>query len=150
MAWSRGVGGLHRLKTWKLQNGRGKEVNDVLKDFDELERTGLGPGNAIVARRYPVKYGEVEREEEKKKKKAEYEEEEGGERGRGTRGQKTEETLRWKRWWRRRQRCKGQGARSILRRTTSTWAPAGSDADRKPEIEEKRRSETKAIRRESG
>lgn len=46
----------------------------------------------------------------------------------------------------------GQGkreARSILRRTTSTWAPAGSDADRKPEIEEKRRSETKAIRRES-
>lgn len=40
-------------------------------------------------------------------------------------------------------------ARSILRRTTSTWAPAGSDADRKPEIEEKRRSETKAIRRES-
>lgn len=39
-------------------------------------------------------------------------------------------------------------ARSILRRTTSTWAPAGSDADRKPEIEEKRRSETKAIRRE--
>jgi len=40
-------------------------------------------------------------------------------------------------------------ARSILRRTTSTWAPAGSDADRKSEIEEKRRSETKAIRRES-
>jgi len=36
-------------------------------------------------------------------------------------------------------------ARSILRRTTSTWVPAGSDADRKPEIEEKRRSETKAI-----
>lgn len=49
--------GLRGLKTWKLQNGRGKEVNDVLKDFDELERTGLGPGNAIVARRYPVKYG---------------------------------------------------------------------------------------------
>lgn len=39
--------------------------------------------------------------------------------------------------------------RSILRRTTSTWAPVGSDADRKPEIEEKRRSDTKAIRRES-
>lgn len=50
-------GELHRLKTWELRNGRGKEVNDVLKDFDELERTGLGPGNAIVARRYPVKYG---------------------------------------------------------------------------------------------
>ena len=28
-----------------------KEVNDVLKDFDELERTGPGePGNAIVVR----------------------------------------------------------------------------------------------------
>lgn len=58
------MGGLHSLKTWKLQNGRGKEVNDVLKDFDELERTGLGPGNAIVARRYPVKYGGGERGEE--------------------------------------------------------------------------------------
>lgn len=44
---------------------------------------------------------------------------------------------------------KEREARSILRRTTSTWVPAGSDADRKPEIEEKRRSETKAIRRES-
>jgi len=65
------------LKTWELQNGRGKEVNDVLKDFDELERTGLGLGNAIVARRYPVKYEGKEREGE-------------------TRGQKTEETLRWK------------------------------------------------------
>lgn len=51
-----GKGRLHSLKTWKLQNGRGKEVNDVLKDFDELERTDLGLGNAIVARRYPVKY----------------------------------------------------------------------------------------------
>lgn len=48
--------GLHSLKTWKLQSGREKEVNDVLKDFDEVERTGLGLGNAIVARRYPVKY----------------------------------------------------------------------------------------------
>lgn len=65
------------LKTWKLQNDRGKEVNDVLKDFDELERTGLGLGNAIVARRYPVKYEGKEGEGE-------------------TRGQKTEETLRWK------------------------------------------------------
>lgn len=54
--WVRGERGLHSRKTWKLQNGRGKEVNDVLKDFDELERTGLGLGNAIVARRYPVKY----------------------------------------------------------------------------------------------
>lgn len=50
------------LKTWKLQNGRRKEVNDVLKDFDELERTGLGLGNAIVARRYPVKYEGKEEE----------------------------------------------------------------------------------------
>lgn len=49
-------GGTATLKTWKLQNRRGKEVNDVLKDFDELERTGLGLGNAIVAQRYPVKY----------------------------------------------------------------------------------------------
>jgi len=49
-------GKTHPEKTWKLQNGRGKEVNDILKDFDELERTGLGLGNAIVARRYPVKY----------------------------------------------------------------------------------------------
>lgn len=43
-------------KTWKLHNGRGKEVNDILKDFDELERTGPGLENAIVAQRYPVKY----------------------------------------------------------------------------------------------
>lgn len=73
----RGEGELHSLKTWKLQNDREKEVNDVLKDFDELERTGLRLGNAIVARRYPVKY-------------------EGKEGEVGTRGQKTEETLKWK------------------------------------------------------
>lgn len=81
------MGGLHRLKTWKLQNGRGKEVNDVLKDFDELERTGLGLGNAIVARRYPVKYGGGESWRERRRRRR---------RGKGTRERKTEETLRWK------------------------------------------------------
>lgn len=60
---------MHSLKTWKLQNGRGKEVNDVLKDFDELERTGLGLGNAIVARRYPVKYEGKRRGREKREDK---------------------------------------------------------------------------------
>jgi hypothetical protein len=35
----KGRGKTHPEETWKLQNGRGKEVNDILKDFDELERT---------------------------------------------------------------------------------------------------------------
>jgi len=61
--------GLHSLKTWKLQNGREKEVNDVLKDFDELERTGLGLRNAIVVRRYPVKYEGKEGEEGQESKR---------------------------------------------------------------------------------
>lgn len=71
--------------------------------------------------------------------------------GKKERGGGGQEGKRRRRHWdgRRRQRLEEREARSILRRTTSTWAPAGSDADRKPEIEEKRRSETKAIRRES-
>lgn len=124
------------LKTWKLQNGRGKEVNDVLKDFDELERTGLGLGNAIVARRYPVKY--------------EGKEEEGGRDKRAKDGGDIEMEDGGGDWG-----GGGGGNRRNGKREASfdgprvPWAPAGSDADRKSEIEEKRRSETKAIRRES-
>lgn len=81
---------------WKLQNGRGKEVNNVLKDFDELERTGLGRGNAIVARRYPVKY---EGREGIRREKAMVVKE-GGKEEQGESARKTEETLKWKTTWR--------------------------------------------------
>lgn len=146
------MGELHSLKTSKLQYGRRKEVNDVLKDFDELERTGLGPGNAIVARRYSVKYGKGDEGERGRRGAGgigggeENAKEEGYKRAKDVGDIEIEgggiATGRLERGWLGEK--EGEGREAAFDGPRVSEAPAGSDADRKPEIQEKRRSETKS------